>query len=185
MKKLFATLVCMVALMAVSLTAKADNERALPVAQFPQTAQQFIKQNFANQKVVISKVETDFLEKVYVVIFSNGDNVEFYRDGEWKEIECKYSQVPAGAVPPFISKYVSENYPELKANEQFLQLQAQLEGTENRIAVERKKFNETVRAYNVSVRKFPGNIAAMIFGFDTKPYFEAAAGAEQAPKVEF
>lgn len=80
---------------------------------------------------------------------------------------------------------VSENYPELKANEQFLQLQAQLEGTENRIAVERKKFNETVRAYNVSVRKFPGNIAAMIFGFDTKPYFEAAAGAEQAPKVEF
>lgn len=80
---------------------------------------------------------------------------------------------------------VSENYPELKANEQFLQLQAQLEGTENRIAVECKKFNETVRAYNVSVRKFPGNIAAMIFGFDTKPYFEAAAGAEQAPKVEF
>ncbi len=80
---------------------------------------------------------------------------------------------------------VSENYPELKANEQFLQLQAQLEGTENRIAVERKKFNETVRAYNVSVRKFPGNIAAMIFGFDAKPYFEAAAGAEQAPKVEF
>ena len=80
---------------------------------------------------------------------------------------------------------VSENYPELKANEQFLQLQAQLDGTENRIAVERTKFNETVRAYNVSVRKFPGNIAAMIFGFDTKPYFEAAAGAEQAPKVEF
>ncbi len=80
---------------------------------------------------------------------------------------------------------VSENYPDLKANEQFLQLQAQLEGTENRIAVERKKFNETVRAYNVSVRKFPGNIAAMIFGFETKPYFEAADGAEQAPKVEF
>ena len=114
MKKLFATLVCMVALMAVSLTAKADNERALPVAQFPQTAQQFIKQNFANQKVVISKVETDFLEKVYVVIFSNGDNVEFYRDGEWKEIECKDSPVPAGAVPSFISKYVSENYPDAK-----------------------------------------------------------------------
>lgn len=80
---------------------------------------------------------------------------------------------------------VSENYPELKANENFLQLQAQLEGTENRIAVERKKFNETVREYNVSVRKFPGNIAAMMFGFEAKPYFEAAAGAEQAPKVEF
>ena len=80
---------------------------------------------------------------------------------------------------------VTENYPDLKANENFMQLQAQLEGTENRIAVERKKFNETVREYNVSVRKFPGNIAAMIFGFDTKPYFEAADGAEQAPVVEF
>ena len=80
---------------------------------------------------------------------------------------------------------VSENYPDLKADENFMQLQAQLEGTENRIAVERKKFNETVREYNVSVRKFPGNIAAMIFGFDTKPYFEAADGAEQAPVVEF
>ncbi len=80
---------------------------------------------------------------------------------------------------------VSENYPDLKANENFLQLQAQLEGTENRIAVERKKFNDTVREYNVSVRKFPGNIAAMIFGFDSKPYFEATDSAEKVPVVEF
>lgn len=80
---------------------------------------------------------------------------------------------------------VAENYPDLKANENFIQLQAQLEGTENRIAVERKKFNETTREYNMSVRKFPGNIIAMIFGFDTKPYFEAAEGAEQAPVVDF
>ncbi len=80
---------------------------------------------------------------------------------------------------------VSENYPDLKANENFLQLQAQLEGTENRIAVERKKFNEVVREYNVSVRRFPGNIVASMFGFETKPYFEADESAHQAPKVEF
>lgn len=80
---------------------------------------------------------------------------------------------------------VTENYPDLKANENFMQLQAQLEGTENRIAVERKKFNEVVRDYNVSVRQFPGNIVAAMFGFEAKPYFEADESAHQAPKVEF
>ena len=80
---------------------------------------------------------------------------------------------------------VSENYPELKANQNFLELQAQLEGTENRITVARKEFNDTTNAYNVTVRKFPANIVAMIFGFDQKPYFEADASASQAPKVEF
>ena len=80
---------------------------------------------------------------------------------------------------------VSENYPELKANQNFLELQAQLEGTENRITVARKSFNDATNAYNVQVRKFPANIVAMIFGFDQKPYFEADASAAQAPKVEF
>ena len=80
---------------------------------------------------------------------------------------------------------VSENYPELKANQNFLELQAQLEGTENRITVARKEFNDATNAYNVQVRKFPANIVAMIFGFDQKPYFEADASAAQAPKVEF
>ena len=80
---------------------------------------------------------------------------------------------------------VSENYPDLKANENFLTLQAQLEGTENRIANERKKFNDVARDYNATIRKFPGNIVASMFGFDRKPYFEAAEGAEVAPKVEF
>ena len=80
---------------------------------------------------------------------------------------------------------VSENYPELKANQNFLELQAQLEGTENRITVARKEFNDITNAYNVQVRKFPANIVAMIFGFDQKPYFEADASASQAPKVEF
>lgn len=80
---------------------------------------------------------------------------------------------------------ISENYPNLKANENFLDLQAQLEGTENRIAVERRKFNETARQYNASIQQFPRNILAGMFGFTAKPYFEANAGAENAPKVEF
>lgn len=80
---------------------------------------------------------------------------------------------------------VTENYPELKANENFLQLQAQLEGTENRITVERKKFNETAQDYNTYIRKFPQNLVAMIFSFEKKGYFEAEEGAEKAPVVEF
>lgn len=80
---------------------------------------------------------------------------------------------------------ITENYPDLKANENFLELQAQLEGTENRITVERQKFNEAAKEYNTTIRKFPATIFASIFGFDRKPYFEAAEGADVAPKVEF
>lgn len=80
---------------------------------------------------------------------------------------------------------IQENYPDLKANQQFIELQAQLEGTENRIATERMKFNETAKAYNTLIRQFPDNILASIFGFEKKAYFEAQAGAETAPKVEF
>ena len=78
-----------------------------------------------------------------------------------------------------------ENYPELKANENFLQLQAQLEGTENRISVERKKFNETVQQYNTTIKKFPASFLAGMFGFSEKQYFKSITGAENAPKVEF
>ena len=80
---------------------------------------------------------------------------------------------------------VSESYPDLKANQNFLELQSQLEGTENRITVERQKFNDTARAYNTEIRTFPTNILASIFNFDRKPYFEAEAGADKAPKVSF
>lgn len=80
---------------------------------------------------------------------------------------------------------VAESYPDLKANQNFLQLQAQLEGTENRISVERQKYNEAVKEYNVMVRRFPNNIIASMFGFDTKSMFEAQAGAEVAPVVVF
>lgn len=80
---------------------------------------------------------------------------------------------------------VVERYPELKSNQNFLELQAQLEGTENRISVERMKFNETTRTYNTHIKSFPQNMLAGMFGFVQKPYFEAVQGAEKAPEVNF
>ncbi len=80
---------------------------------------------------------------------------------------------------------ITENYPDLKANQNFLELQAQLEGTENRIAVERRNFNEAVKDYNTYIRKFPNNLTAGMFGFEKKAYFEAQSGADKAPKIEF
>ena len=80
---------------------------------------------------------------------------------------------------------ITENYPELKANENFKELQAQLEGTENRISVERRNFNEVARTYNTSIRTFPKSILAGMFGFDKRPYFEAEEGANKAPEVKF
>ena len=80
---------------------------------------------------------------------------------------------------------ISENYPDLKANQNFSELQAELAGTENRIATERRKYNETAKAYNTMVRRFPRNILASMFGFGQKGYFEADENASAAPKVEF
>ena len=80
---------------------------------------------------------------------------------------------------------VVERYPDLKANQNFLDLQQQLESTENRIAVERRRFNDATRNYNTFIRRFPKNIIASIFGFETKGYFESAEGSEVAPTVEF
>ena len=80
---------------------------------------------------------------------------------------------------------ISENYPDLKANQNFLELQKQLEGTENRISTERRKYNEEVRSYNVKLRRFPTNIIASMFGFEKRVMFESQEGAEVAPVVEF
>ena len=80
---------------------------------------------------------------------------------------------------------ISENYPDLKANQNFLELQAQLEGTENRISVERRNFNEVAKTYNTSIRTFPKTIIASMCGFDKRPYFEAEEGANKAPEVKF
>ena len=120
------------------------------------------------------------------------------------EARAKATQItidPATATPEQLAAYqaaqgelsqalgrllaVAENYPELQANQNFRDLQAQLEGTENRITIARQMFNETAKAYNKTIRRFPNNILAGIFGFEKKPYFEAEEGASKAPKVEF
>ncbi|PRZ00523.1 LemA family protein [Marinilabilia salmonicolor] len=80
---------------------------------------------------------------------------------------------------------VMERYPDLKANQNFRDLQAQLEGTENRIAVERRNFNEATRAYNTYIRRFPRNLIAGMFDFESKPYFEADEGSSEVPEVQF
>lgn len=103
------------------------------------------------------------------------------------EENIKKFQAAQGELQQALGKLlaITENYPDLKANENFRDLQAQLEGTENRITVERQKFNETVKEYNTSIRKFPTTIYAGWFGFEKKGYFEAQAGAEKAPEVQF
>ena len=99
-----------------------------------------------------------------------------------KEFQKAQSEV-GGALGRLIA--ISENYPDLKANQNFLELQAQLEGTENRIAVERKNFNDAAKKYNTYIRKFPQSLLSGAFGFDKKPYFEAEEGSEKAPTVQF
>ena len=96
-------------------------------------------------------------------------------------------QKAQGAVSSALGKLlaIQENYPDLKANQNFLELQAQLEGTENRINVARTNFNNTAKTYNAAIRRFPKSIIAGMFGFDKKPYFEAAEGASAAPQVQF
>ncbi len=80
---------------------------------------------------------------------------------------------------------VAENYPQLRASENFLALQTQLEGTENRVAVERKRYNDAVRVYNIKIKRIPTNIVAGMFGYEKETYFEAEEGSEEVPEVEF
>ena len=96
-------------------------------------------------------------------------------------------QAAQGAISQSLGRLLAtvEAYPELKANQNFLELQAQLEGSENRITVERQKFNTVTQEYNSLIRTFPNNLTAGMFGFKTKGYFQAEAGANKAPKVEF
>jgi len=103
------------------------------------------------------------------------------------EEDLKRFQAAQGEISSALSRLlaVAENYPELKANQNFLELQAQLEGTENRIAVERRKFNETATTYNTAIKTFPSVIFAGWFGFKERPYFEAQTGSEVAPTVQF
>lgn len=96
------------------LPVHADDDKPIQFSGLPRTAQQFVMRNFADKKVALAKMESDFFGKNYDVIFVNGDKVEFDRSGNWKKIKCKYSQVPASLVPNPIMVYVRDNYPECK-----------------------------------------------------------------------
>ena len=132
-----------------------------------------------------AKHESETLENVMAArakatqITVNADNLTPEKLKQYQAAQGELSQALGRLMA------VSENYPNLKANENFSELQAQLEGTENRINECRQIYNSAVQTYNVSVRRFPANIVAGMFGFDKKNQFEAEAGAEKAPKVEF
>lgn len=129
--------------------------------------------------------ESSTFEKV-VEARANATNVTVDADKMTPEQLAKYQEAQ-GQIGAALGRLIaiSENYPDLKANQNFLELQAQLEGTENRIAVERKRFNEAAQDYNTSLRSFPNSIIAGLFHFESKPYFEAQKGSETAPDVEF
>jgi LemA protein len=103
------------------------------------------------------------------------------------EENLKQFQQAQGEVSSALSRLmvVVEKYPELKATQNFRDLQVELEGTENRISVERRKFNDVARGYNTYIRRFPQNFLSGMFGFTTRPYFDAVEGAEKAPEVKF
>ena len=132
-----------------------------------------------------AKHEQETFEKV-IEARANATKVTIDPTNMTPEDLQKY-QAAQGDVTNALSKLiaVAEAYPDLKANENFKELQNQLEGTENRIAVERNKFNEVAKEYNTNRRTFPTNILAGLFGFGEKPYFQAQEGADKAPKVDF
>lgn len=111
MKKLVFLFVC---LFAVQTLVWADGEKPIQVDQMPKRAQQFISQYFSGNAVTLAKVETDFLDKSYDVIFTNGDKLEFNKKGEWTDVDCRFSQVPADIIPAAIQSYVSKQYPNAK-----------------------------------------------------------------------
>ena len=107
-------------------------------------------------------------------------NIENYTESDLQSFEATQEALGSSMNRLIVAV---ENYPDLKANEEYLTLQAQLAGCENRIQTERERFNEAAKAYNQSVRKFPSNVIANLFGFEKRAYFEADAGAERAPQT--
>lgn len=107
-------------------------------------------------------------------------DIENYTESDLKDFQDAQDELGSSLSRLIVSV---ENYPELKANEEYLTLQAQLAGCENRILTERQRFNEAAKAYNQSIRKFPGNLIANMFGFEKRPYFEAEEGADKVPET--
>ena len=103
-----------VSLFVMNLVVLADNDKPIQVTEMPKVAQQFIQRYFTNQSVALAKVETEFLDKTYDVVFTNGDQVEFDKKGNWIKVDCKRTQVPLEIVPVAIQQYVGKNYPDAK-----------------------------------------------------------------------
>lgn len=92
----------------------AGNDKPIQVTELPKSAQSFIKNHFADQSVAVAKMETEFMDRSYDVIFANGDKVEFDKKGKWTKVDCKHGQVPQGIIPMPIQKYIAKNYPDAK-----------------------------------------------------------------------
>ena len=103
-----------VSLFVMNLVAFADNDKPIQVSDMPKAAQEFILRHFTNQSVAVAKIDTEFLNKTYDVVFTNGDEVEFDKKGKWIKVDCKHTQVPSEIVPVAIQQYVAKNYPDAK-----------------------------------------------------------------------
>lgn len=113
MKKILTFIVC---ILAIQFSAKASNDIQITFTQLPATSQQLIKSHFNEQSIALVKMEKEFFDKSYEVIFTNGDKIEFDKKGIWKEIDCKYTQLPQAVVPTQIQNFVIKNYPNSKIN---------------------------------------------------------------------
>ena len=103
-----------ISLFAMNLVALAGNDKPIQVSEMPKAAQLFIKNHFADLSVAMAKVETDFLDKNYDVVFTNGNKVEFDKKGNWTNVDCEHTQVPVAILPEAIRQYVVKNYPDAK-----------------------------------------------------------------------
>ena len=101
-----------VSLLMVNLSVWAGNDKPIKVSEMPKAAQHFIQNHFAGQSIAVAKVETDFMNKSYDVIFTNGDKVEFDKKGNWTNVDCEHTQVPQAVIPMAIQKYLAKNYPD-------------------------------------------------------------------------
>lgn len=111
MKKILTLIVC---LLTLHLSAEASDDRRIEFNQLPTQSQQWIKKHFQDQSIALVKMESEFFYKSYEVIFTNGNKIEFDKNGNWEEIDCKYTELPKEVVPEQIRNYVSKNYPEIK-----------------------------------------------------------------------
>lgn len=167
----------------VSMDEKVSNNWANVETQYQRRAD--LIPNLVNTVKGYAAHESSTLENV-VKARSEATQVKLDADNLTPEKLAQY-QKAQGNISTALGRLlmVAENYPQLKANENFINLQEQLEGTENRITVARRDFNNSAKEYNVAIRRFPKNILAGLFGFEKKNYFEAAEGAEKAPEVKF